>query len=172
MFSLFHEAVHIWLGENDLYNDTKYSTEKVKPIEVVCNAVAGELLVPRRVFLECWKKDTNDDIYGKMKELAKYFCCSESVIARRALDNQKIDKKTYNQVVSDAIQAYNESKQKMGTGGDYYRTARSKLDGVFVRALCESVNSGRTSYTEAYRLTNTTSKTFPKVASELGGVLW
>lgn len=172
LFSLFHEAVHIWLGENDLYNDTKYSTEKVKPIEVVCNAVAGELLVPRRVFLECWKKDTNDDIYGKMKELAKYFCCSESVIARRALDNQKIDKKTYNQVVSDAKQAYNESKQKMGTGGDYYRTARSKLDGVFVRALCESVNSGRTSYTEAYRLTNTTSKTFPKVASGLGGVLW
>ena len=75
-------------------------------------------------------------------------------------------------MVSDAIQAYIESKQEKDTGGDYYRTARSKLDGVFVRALCESVNSGRTSYTEAYRLTNTTSKTFPEVASGLGGVLW
>ena len=50
--------------------------------------------------------------------------------------------------------------------------ARSKLDSVFVRALCESVNSGRTSFTEAYRLTNTTSKTFSEVASGLGCVLW
>ena len=172
LFSLLHETVHVWLGENDLYNDRRYSTEMVKPIEVICNAVAGEILVPRRVFLECWQKDTNDDVYIKIKEMAKYFRCSESVLARRALDNKKIDKTIYNQVVSDAIQAYIEYKQEKNSGGDYYRVARSKLDGVFVRALCESVNSGRTSYTEAYRLTNTTSKTFSEVASGLGGVLW
>ena len=41
-----------------------------------------------------------------------------------------------------------------------------------MRALCESVNSGRNSYTEAYRLTNTTSKTISEFASGLGGVLW
>lgn len=63
-------------------------------------------------------------------------------------------------------------KKEGSSGGDYYRVARSKLDSVFVRALCESVNSGRTSFAEAYRLTNTTSKTFSEVASGLGGVLW
>ena len=172
LFSLLHETVHLWLGENDLYNDRRYTTEKVKPIEVICNAVAGEILVPRQVFLQCWEKDANDDVYVKIKELTKIFRCSESVLSRRALDNQKIDKAIYNKVVSDAIQAYIESKQEKSSGGDYYRVARSKLDGAFVRALCESVNSGRTSYTEAYRLTNTTSKTFSEVASGLGGVLW
>ena len=75
-------------------------------------------------------------------------------------------------VITDAIAAYIQSKQEKCSGGDYYRVARSKLDSVFVRALCESVNSGRTSFTEAYRLTNTTSKTFSEVASGLGGVLW
>ncbi len=94
------------------------------------------------------------------------------MLARRALDNQKIDKTIYNQVVSDTIQAYIESKQEKSSGGDYYKVAHSKLDSAFVRALCESVNSGRTSYTEAYRLTNTTSKTFSEVVSGLGGVLW
>ena len=172
LFSLLHETVHLWLGENDLYNDRRYTTEKVKPIEVICNAVAGEILVPRQVFLQCWEKDANDDVYVKIKELTKIFRCSESVLARRALDNQKINKAIYNKVVSDAIQAYIESKQEKSSGGDYYRVARSKLDGAFVRALCESVNRGRTSYTEAYRLTNTTSKTFSEVASGLGGVLW
>ena len=172
LFSLFHELVHLWIGENDLYNDTKYSANGIKPIEVTCNAVAGALMVPKTVFLEKWNNNTNDDIHEKIKELARMFRCSSSVIARRALDNKKIDQNVYNMVIADAIEAYIQTKQDKSSGGDYYRVARSKLDGVFVRALCESVNSGRTSFTEAYRLTNTTSKTFSEVASGLGGVLW
>ena len=172
LFSLFHELVHLWIGENDLYNDTTYSANGIKPIEVTCNAVAGALMVPKTVFLEKWNNNTNDDIHEKIKELARMFRCSSSVIARRALDNKKIDQNVYNMVIADAIEAYIQTKQEKSSGGDYYRVARSKLDGVFVRALCESVNSGRTSFTEAYRLTNTTSKTFSEVASGLGGVLW
>ena len=172
LFSLFHELVHLWIGENDLYNDTKYSANGIKPIEVTCNAVAGALMVPKTVFLYKWNNNTNDDIHEKIKELARMFRCSSSVIARRALDNKKIDQNVYNMVIADAIEAYIQTKQEKSSGGDYYRVARSKLDGVVVRALCESVNSGRTSFTEAYRLTNTTSKTFSEVASGLGGVLW
>ena len=173
LFSLFHELVHLWIGENDLYNDTKYSANGIKPIEVTCNAVAGALMVPKTVFLDKWNNNTNDEIHEKIKELARMFrCSSSSVIARRALDNKKIDQNVYHMVIADAIEAYIQTKQEKSSGGDYYRVARSKLDGVFVRALCESVNSGRTSFTEAYRLTNTTSKTFSEVASGLGGVLW
>lgn len=172
LFSLFHEVVHLWIGENDLYNDRRYSANGIKPIEVTCNAVAGELMVPKAAFLEKWNNNTNDDTHEKIKELARMFRCSGSVIARRALDNKKIDQNVYNKVIADAIEAYIQAKQEKSSGGDYYRVARSKLDGVFVRALCESVNSGRTSFTEAYRLTNTTSKTFSEVASGLGGVLW
>lgn len=172
LFSLFHEVVHLWIGENDLYNDRRYSANGIKPIEVTCNAVAGELMVPKAAFLEKWNNNTNDDTHEKIKELARMFRCSGSVIARRALDNKKIDQNVYNKVIADAIEAYIQAKKEKSSGGDYYRVARSKLDGVFVRALCESVNSGRTSFTEAYRLTNTTSKTFSEVASGLGGVLW
>ena len=172
LFSLFHEVVHLWIGENDLYNDRRYSANGIKPIEVTCNAVAGELMVPKTVFLEKWNNNTNDDTHEKIKELARMFRCSCSVIARRALDYKKIDQNVYNKVIADAIEAYIQAKQEKSSGGDYYRVARSKLDGVFVRAICESVNSGRTSFTEAYRLTNTTSNTFSEVASGLGGVLW
>lgn len=172
LFSLLHETVHIWLGEDDLYNDRRNSGDGIKPIEVICNAVAGELMVPTTVFLEKWSQIQKEDVYQKIKDLSKVFLCSENVIARRALDNNRISKDIYNQVVSSAIEAYNQLKQERGTGGNYYNTTRSRLDSVFVRALCESVNAGRTSYTEAYRLTNTTNKTFFEVASGLGGVLW
>ena len=48
----------------------------------------------------------------------------------------------------------------------------SRLDGNFVKALCESISMGRTSYTEAYRLTNTSRKTFSEVAQHFGGMEW
>ena len=150
----------------------KYSLGGTKPLEIICNAVAGELMVPTEKFIESWKSNTNDDVYEKIKELSKIFRCSESLIARRALDNKRIATDVYDKVIDYGIEAYIQSKQEKNSGGNYYRVARSKLDGAFVRALCESVNSGRTSYTEAYRLTNTTSKTFPEVANGLGGVLW
>lgn len=58
-------------------------------------------------------------------------------------------------------------KKKKQSGGDYYKTMSSRLDACFVRALCESISIGRTSYTEAYRLTNTSSKTFCDVCNAL-----
>lgn len=172
LFSLCHEMAHIWLGENDLYNDRRNTCDGIKPIEVICNAVAGELLVPQTAFITKWSQNEEEDIYKKIEELAKDFLCSGSVIARKALDNKMIRPEVYDQVVSNAIKAFTQLKQEQGTGGNYYSTAKSRLDGVFVRALCESVNTGRTSFTEAYRLTNTTSKTFSEVVSGMGGVLW
>ena len=73
---------------------------------------------------------------------------------------KKIDGKIYDQVVQTAIENYNQvKKNKDASGGNYYNTIGSRLDGCFVRALCESINMGRTTYTEAYHLTNTNRKT-------------
>ena len=105
--------------------------------------------------------------------MAKYFRCGEIVIARKAIDCKKIDQKIYDQVVQKAIKNYNQTKENKDTsGGNYYNTMESRLDGCFVRAICESINMGRTTYTEAYRLTNTSPKTFPEIAQRLGGVEW
>jgi len=172
LFSLFHEIAHIWIGENDLYNDRRNNPGDVKPIEVICNAVAGEIMVPKDVFILKWKESTEEDVYLQIKDIAKYFRCSESVIARKALDIKEISIDVYDQVVSDAIEAFRELKESRESGGDYYNTMGSRLDKCFIRALCESINKGRTNYTEAFRLTNTSRKTFSEVASRLGGVEW
>ncbi|MCD7883248.1 MAG: ImmA/IrrE family metallo-endopeptidase [Lachnospiraceae bacterium] len=47
LFSLLHEAAHIWIGENDLYNDRNSRADGVSDLERICNAVAGELLVSK-----------------------------------------------------------------------------------------------------------------------------
>ena len=46
---------------------------------------------------------------------------------------------------------------------NYYSTKRSRLDYRFVERLAASVSEGRTSYTDAYRLTGTNRKTFSNV---------
>ena len=156
---------HIWIGEDDLFNDRRNRVDGVSATEVMCNAVAGELIVPKSIFLNKWNASNNDmDVYATITELAKYFRCGEIVIARKAMDCKKIKQDEYHQVVQTAIDNYNQMKEnKESSGGNYYNTMGSRLDGCFVRALCESINMGRTSYTEAYRLTNTSRKTFSDV---------
>ncbi len=174
LFSLLHEVAHIWIGEDDLFNDRRNRVASVSATEVMCNAVAGELIVPKSIFLNKWStSDIDMDVYATITELAKYFRCGEVVIARKAMDCKKIKQDVYHQVVQTAIDNYNQMKEnKESTGGNYYNTMGSRLDGCFVRALCESINMGRTSYTEAYRLTNTSHKTFSDVVQRLGGVEW
>ena len=160
------------LGVDDLYNDRHNRINGVSAVEIMCNAVAGELLVPKSVFLGKWDDD-EEDIYAVITELAGYFRCGESVIARKALDCKKITKDIYNKIVQTAIDNYNQMKEnREKSGGNYYNTMGPRLDGNFVKALCESISMGRTSYTEAYRLTNTSRKTFSEVAQHFGGMEW
>lgn len=172
LFSLMHEIAHIWLGKSDLFNDGQNRITGVSDTEKICNAVAGEVIVPKEIFLEKWKEQETE-VYTRISDLAKYFRCGEIVIARKAIDCDKIDQKIYDRVVQTAIENYNRMKEnKDNSGGNYYNTMGSRLDGCFVRALCESINMGRTTYTEAYHLTNTSRKTFSEIAQRLGGVEW
>ncbi len=171
IFSLFHEVAHIWLGEDDLYNDRK-SSQNVQPIEVLCNAIAGELLVPLQIFKNEWENSLIDNVTDRIANMADWFKCGKSVIARKAYDMGFINHAMYRDIIEETIKLYNEIQEnKKPGGGNYYNTMTSRLDKRFVRALCESISSGRTSFTEAYRLTNTSRKTFHEIAFRLGGVV-
>lgn len=171
LFSLLHEIAHIWIGENDLYNDIGGAVEINRATEVLCNSVAVELIVPRSIFKSKWNA-SDADVFETITELSRYFRCGEVVIARRAMDCDKIKQDVYNQVVRNAIDNYNQMRERKKSSGNYYNTITSRLDRNFVRAICESISMGRISYTEAYNLTNTSRKTFSNVVQRLGGVEW
>lgn len=172
LFSLLHEATHIALGTSDLFNDRQNTDTVVSSVETLCNAVAAELLVPNEEFIIEWNKlKTTKNDYNKFSEIAGVFHCGVTVIARRAFDNKFIDFSTYKKMADYMIDKYNKNKKnKSGKGGNYYSTIASRLDKSLVRAICESIATGRTSYTEAFRLTNTNKKTFPNVVNKVGGV--
>ncbi len=175
LFSLLHEAAHIWLGEDSFYNEQYGSSVSVSQLEQMCNAVAAEVLVPNMIFIEKWN-EVSGTAFEKVETLAKFFKCSKYVVARKACDNGKINKDKYNEIVTLLVENYQkwreEQKDSKGSGGDYYRTLGSKLDHRFVKALEQSAEAGRTQYTEIYRLTNTNRKTFSRLVNEIGGVKW
>lgn len=94
-----------------------------------------------------------------------------TVIARKALDHRFITKQLYAKVSQLAVQLYNEHKKKAkeSSGGDFYKTAVSRIDQRFFRMLVGSVAEGRTLHSEAFRLTNTTRSTFHELREQAGG---
>lgn len=172
LFSILHELAHVWVGENSFYNATIHADIENREVEKFCNAVAAELLVPTKSFLEKWQSD-HDDILDKIEKIAKSFRCSRFVVARKALDYGKISQEIYEQTVKELTNQFKEwqerQKESKGTGGDYYRNLASKIDRNFVTALARSASEGRTQYTEIYRLTNTNRKTFGRLLETVGG---
>ncbi len=166
LFSLLHELAHIWYGQNSLFND-KYGVNNSKKIEVNCNAIAAEIILPNDIFIKSWNSNQFEDTYDKIQRFSKKFHCSMIVVARRALDNEFINRDEYQKIVEIAKKMYSKNKRK-GSGGNYYNTALSRLDHRFLFALSNSAYAGETAFTDAYRLTNTNRKTFDTLIEQAG----
>lgn len=171
LFSLIHEFIHLILGESSFFNGIDSYKNSVKPIETICNKVTAELLVPNSLFCAMWRENLDNNLEDKISTLAKWFRCGHVVIARRALDNKFINQDQYKRYVSYAIQQF-EITRKKGKGGDYYKTVVSRIDKGFFNYLVNSVATGRTLYTDAYRLTNTNRSTFNQLMIKMGGGLY
>ena len=168
LFSLVHEMVHVWLGQNSVYNNTSIYLDAQSFTETKCNAVAAEILVPKRAFTSMWINTTIQKKTTEICRLARYFKCSTVVIARRALEQNYITKVIYDEVVAEAIEKSCTVKAK-SPGGDYYATLATRIDTRLLFALANSISNGTTLYTEAYKLTKTSRVTFSKLLESVRG---
>jgi len=169
LFSLLHETVHVWLGENSLFNNPEWSDERVSLLEQKCNAVAAELLVPAADFSEVW--DSSIPVEDMIGQAARHFRCSEAVILRRAYTTKKIPRTLYTRMLALQKERWEQTKaHKKKSGGDFYKTLLSNLDHRFLTALERSVIQGNTQDTDAYRLTATNRRTYRGALERMGGV--
>ncbi|WP_159680830.1 ImmA/IrrE family metallo-endopeptidase [Luteimonas sp. 9C] len=93
IFTLMHELAHIWLGITGV---TDLTAKPASNVERICNAVAGELLVPSADFAGRWNSPED------LQRLASYYRVSKLVIARRALDSGYVDQDFYDEVANAA----------------------------------------------------------------------
>lgn len=162
LFSLVHELAHVWLGADELYNDTALPTG-VTRLEQVCNEVATAILLPDEDFLEAWQNIPDDTTLDeRMKELKKRFPVSHTALALRALKHKLISQETF-QECNQAAQIWSEETENKQGSPTFYNTELSRFDSRFLERLASSVAKGGTTYLDAYRLTDITGDTFTKL---------
>lgn len=170
LFTLVHELAHLWLGESGVTNYDALGGERSrsagKDCETLCNAVASEFLVPEKAIRARWRPD-NEDLGGKIGELARGFKVSRAVIARRLLDLKIITDAEYKPLLTlyQAQWKNNKQKQTESVGNptrndmDKYRLGRRLLSTVL-----DAADNGKITLQEAARILHVPASRFNKVA--------
>lgn len=164
IFTLIHELVHIFIGENELLsNDSSriiyakdYTFDKQ---EAFVNKVTAEILMPGQLFRDEIKKlcAETEDILKIIPELAKKFKASKIAIARRLLDMKFIDKTQYKDYEQNSTDIYRQENQKgygnnNKKGGSYKKNLQFKFDKNFFYYIKQAIMKNRISYTDAFHI--------------------
>lgn len=159
MFTIVHELAHIWTGHSAGF-DFRQLQPADNPIEVLCDKVAAEFLVPENTFNEVWADNPN------IKHACRYFKVSEIVIARRALDTGKISRTAFFDFYREYSNREFAKKERQSDGGNFYTTTRKRLSIAFASHINNAVKSGKLLYRDAYKLTSLKGDTFQTFFAE------
>ena len=147
MFTLAHELAHIWLGETAL-SDVGPITMPSNKVEVWCNQVAAELLVPLSALQEA--HDSFKSLREVLDHLARWFKVSTLVILRRLHDAGKLTREELWQAYNKEVDRLLAISQK--AGGNFYLTLPARVSRRFAQALVISTLEGQTLHRDAFRL--------------------
>ncbi|HEY3256105.1 MAG TPA: XRE family transcriptional regulator, partial [Polyangiaceae bacterium] len=146
MFTLAHELAHIWLGRSAL-SDVGPASSPTNDVEVWCNRVAAELLVPRAMLRQ--EYDSRAPLSEETNRLARMFKVSTLVVLRRIHDAGGLTREELWRAYEDERTQLRAMKKE--SGGDFYLTQAVRMSKRFARALIRSTFEGQTSFTEAFR---------------------
>lgn len=139
IFSLFHELTHILLETDDVFKENEPDFYANDPIEVFCNKVASEILVPTNEFIEKYGNFDTQQIKFNISEIAKNYCVSNEVILRKFLDMGRINNSEYLNLKTEWDKAFFGSKK---SGGDFYRNKVSALGKGYIKKVIYEYNNG------------------------------
>lgn len=162
MFTLAHELAHVWYGVSAAF-DLQELHPSSNDIEIACNIVAAEFLVPGVELLEIWS--TVSDKSNRFQRVARHFKVSEIVAARRALDLNLIPKDQFFEFYNNRIAI---QSNKISSGGNFYSTQSFRIGRRFAETVVTATLEGKLLYNEAYRLTGLKGNTFSEFAARLG----
>lgn len=159
MFTIIHEIAHIWLGKSAGFDNYEMLPAD-DPIEILCDKVAAEFLVPEKLLAEKWKSSKS------FKYLSRFFKVSPIVIGRRAMDLRLISREDFFSFYNDYISEFYKRKSEQGPGGDFYATAKKRISLRFASFVNNAVKENNLLYRDAYRLTNLKGNTYDKFVNE------
>lgn len=145
IFTFAHELAHLWLGASGVSNldATTELREIDQEIEILCNQIAAEVLVPAVEFHVDWRETSSES--DQLQRLARAYWVSTEVILRRAYELGHIDRSEY------FARLENQRRNQVAptgeaSGGSFQRNLYARNSSLLVNAVFESVLNGRTLY--------------------------
>jgi len=163
LFTLIHELAHIWLGQSGI-SDAHPDTDKA--IEIKCNAIAAQFLVPEDQFLSSWQNERS--WMENILQLRRQFRTSRWVIVRRAESLGKITLPQYREYTAELRAEYVEREKNRKDGGNFYITKKSQISQPFSKAIVSEALSGKLLLREAGQLLDMRPPHVMKYAQKLG----
>ncbi|MCB4951772.1 ImmA/IrrE family metallo-endopeptidase [Streptococcus mutans] len=150
LFTLVHEFVHLFLGENNLL-ETSDNLSK-DPLEVFVNKITAEILVPKQELIE--KFNDKIDFKSQLENIARYFEVSKFVVVRRLLDLKYITKRQYDCTVKQLEKEFEKipKKDSKVEKGNYNNNLKFRMDHNFFQYVNNAVMQNRLTYTDAFNI--------------------
>jgi Zn-dependent peptidase ImmA (M78 family)/DNA-binding XRE family transcriptional regulator len=180
LFTLVHELAHLWIAESGISNEIEPAIDiidKLNPVELFCNQVAANALLPQSLMLEI---DFN--AFKSTKEIfniAKKFGISSSALLVRALQMKIIDLKIYKkmrELVDTEFRSFekreeekkrNLKEKETSSGPNYYLLQINKNSKLFTQIVLDSYRNGVIQAIEASNLLNTKINHFQKLEAQI-----
>lgn len=184
IFSLLHEFTHLLLRKSSLcdMDDEAERSREDKQVEVFCNRVAAEALVPSGDFLA-------DDIvasYGvapqtwaddDLQEVAKRFCVSREVVTRSLLTYGRVTEQFYRQKRAQFVDEYREGAERQRASQSLKTFRRNRPQEVlseygkpFVNLVFDSYHQRRITLNDVSAYFDLALKNIPKIQQKIGVV--
>ncbi len=165
VFTLAHELAHVWLDRSGISNeriDAFPAVSRNNEVELKCNAVAAELLVPEAQF----EWDTSAGLDSNLRSLSKHFSVSSLVILRRGRDLGFVTQKDFSEAYGQRLASFI-AKEEEQSGGDFYLALYARNSIVFTESLLGALKQGKASYTEAAQMLHVKVPTLSKIIGDL-----
>lgn len=180
LFTLLHELAHIWIAETGISNDVEPEIrhkEKFHPVELFCNEVAANALMPKEIVLKF-----GTQIYQNSKEVfkaSKLLGVSSFALIIRALNLGLISIPVYQKLKKQADIDFAEylkreaekkakQKEKDNPGGpNYFLLQLNRNSRLFTQTVLDAFRGGAIEPTLASNLLNVQINKFQKLEAQL-----
>jgi Zn-dependent peptidase ImmA (M78 family) len=174
LFTLVHELAHIWIAESGVSNEIEpdiKNRDNLHPVELFCNKVAANALMPVKVM-----KELDHIVYNSSSDVfrtSKLFGVSSFAFLVRAYNLQIISFDKYRKLKDEAELEFKafllreeekKAKQKYQKGGpNPYLLRLNKNSRLFTQIVLDAFRGGHIQPSLASSLLNTQVNKFPKL---------
>src|SRR5579872_442149 len=171
-FTLAHELAHLWIGESGISNnlDRKIPKNSVNSIEIFCNQVAAELLVPRTGFEQLWQR--SEDVSTRIRKIASFYRVSAMVVLIRAYELGRMSYLEFSKRMDAEYERFEKQAQEQKDdegGGNFWNTFAARTGRLFPNSVVTSLREGQLQYRDAANLLGLKLKTLNKYLKQRVG---